>query len=52
MRLQTPVLVLVGFISLAGLGQAVTHTSTNAVPLKHRILAEAKHGGNKEEAKA
>ena len=30
----------------------MTHSSTNAAPLKHRILAEAKHGGNKEEVKA
>ncbi len=46
MRVKTPILVLVGFISLATFGSAV-HTEANAKPLKHRVLSEAKHGSKK-----
>ncbi len=49
MRLKTPVLVLVGFISLATFTQAVSPSGSQAVPLKHRILSEAKNGGSNEE---
>lgn len=49
MRLKTPVLVLVGFISLAAFTQAVSPSGSQAAPLKHRILSEAKNGGSNEE---
>lgn len=52
MRLKTPVLVLVGFISFATLSQAVNPSGSQAVPLKHRVLSEAKLGGKKEEGNA
>lgn len=52
MRLKTQVLVLVGFISLAGLTQAVSLSGSQAAPLKHRVLSESKIGGRKEEGRA
>jgi hypothetical protein len=49
MRLKTTVFVLVGFISLASVTQAVSPSGSQAAPLKHRILSESKNGGKNEE---